>query len=131
MARYSIVISQRIYILHLLKEAGNIGYRLAETPMDPNLLIDQNEETISIDKGMYQRLMGKLSYLSYTRSNIVYSVSIVSQYMNNPSERHLGAVNKILRYLQGTPCHGMLIKKSSNRLVELYTNWRLGHVKSE
>ena len=42
--------------------------------------------------------------------------------MNNPSEDHLEAVNRILRYLKMTPGYGLLFKRSKNREVEIYTD---------
>ena len=42
--------------------------------------------------------------------------------MNNPSEDHLEAVNRILRYLKMTPGHGLLLKRSENYEVEIYTD---------
>ena len=38
------------------------------------------------DKGRYQRLVGRLIYLSHTRLDIAYAVSIVSQFMHAQSE---------------------------------------------
>ena len=42
--------------------------------------------------------------------------------MNNPTEDHLDAVNKILRYLKMTPGHGLLFKKSESCEVNIYTD---------
>ena len=42
--------------------------------------------------------------------------------MNNPSEDHLEAVNRILRYLKMTLGHGLLFKKSEKCEVEIYTD---------
>lgn len=62
-------------------------------------------------------LLGKLIHLPRTKPDVAY---FVSQYMNNLNEHHLGAINKILRYLKGTLGHGLLFKKLSNSMVELY-----------
>ena len=69
--------------------------------------------------------MGKQIYLSHTRPDIAYSVSVVSQHMNNPSEDHLEAVNRILRYLKMTPGYGLLFKKYGKRDVR-YIQMRTG-----
>jgi hypothetical protein len=47
--------------------------------------------------------VGKLIYLSHTRPDIAYVVSLVSQFMHYPSEYHMSAVIRILRYLKSSP----------------------------
>ena len=71
--------------------------------MDSTKRLNRSEESMPVDKGRYQRLVGKLIYLSHTQPDIAYSMSVVSQHMNNPTEDHLDAVNTILRYFKMTP----------------------------
>jgi hypothetical protein len=47
--------------------------------------------------------MGKLIYLMVTRPDISYSVSQISKFMHAARTSHLEAINRILRYLKGTP----------------------------
>jgi len=115
------VVSQQKYILDLLKEIGMSGYRPADTPMDPNAKL-WGEGSIPIDTGRYQRLVGKLIYLSHTRPDIAFSVSVVSQFMHSPFDEHLEAVYRILRYLKGNPRKGLLFKKTSERNVSIFTD---------
>ena len=61
-----------------------------------------------VDHGLYQRLVGKLIYLSYTRLDIAYVVGVVSQFMHSPHESHMEAIYRILRYLKSTPSNGIL-----------------------
>ncbi|KAL5564966.1 hypothetical protein UlMin_028130 [Ulmus minor] len=121
-SKEGIVISQLKYILDLLNETSMLGCKPADMPIDPNRITKRSEESVPADKGRYQRLVGKLIYLSHTRRNIAYSVSVVSQHMNNPSEDHLEAVNWILRYLKITPVHDLLFKKCENCEIEIYTD---------
>lgn len=121
-SKEGIVISQRKYILDLLKETGLLGCKPAETPMDPNKKIFKDEEQTPVNKEHYQRLVGKLIYLSHTRPDIAYSVGIVSQHMNEPTEGHLEAVKRILRYLKMTPGLGLRFKRTEIRDVQVYTD---------
>ena len=121
-SKEGIVISQRKYILDLFSETGLLGCKPADTSIDPNKKSNRSEESSPADKGRYQRLVGRLIYLSHTRTDIAYSVSVVSQHMNNPSEDHLEALNRILRYLKMTPGHGLLFKRSKDWEVEIYTD---------
>ncbi|XP_061343024.1 uncharacterized protein LOC133289168 [Gastrolobium bilobum] len=70
----------------------------------------------------YQRLVGRLIYLSHTRSDIAYAVSVVSRFMHNPSEDHMAAVYRILRYLKGCPGKGMLYSKNNSPEIKGYTD---------
>ena len=75
-----------------------------------------------VEKEGYQRLVGKLIYLSHTRPDIAFAVSVVSQHMHSPKEAHLEAVYKILRYLKGSPGKGLLFKKNEDRIMEVFTD---------
>ena len=70
----------------------------------------------------YQKLVGKLIYLSHTRPNIAFAVSIVSQFLHSHYEVHLEAVYRILRYLKSTPRKGFFLKKSEQKTIEAYTD---------
>ena len=121
-SKSGIFISQQKYVVDLLTAAGKLGCKPASTPMEPNhRLYDAPEEGL-VDKGSYQRLVGKLIYLAHTRPDIAYAVSIVSQFMHNPRESHLKAVHRLLQYLKGTPGKGILFKKGESLTLEAYTD---------
>lgn len=119
-SKSGISVSQRKYVLDLLKETGMLGCKPAETPIDPNVKFDRTSNLV--DRGRYQRLVGKLIYLSHTRPDIAFAVSRVSQYMHSPTEEHLEAVFRVLRYLKGTPGRGLYFKKNEGRNIEAYTD---------
>ena len=51
----------------------------------------------------YQELIGSLMYLAmWTRPDIAYPVSILSQFNTNYTWEHWHAAKRILRYLKGT-----------------------------
>ena len=91
-SKEGIFISQQKYVVDLLKETGLLGCKASNTPIDPNHKLGEALEGDKVDKGVYQRLVGKLIYLAYTRPDIAYVVGVVSQFMHNPGEVHLKAV---------------------------------------
>ena len=97
-SKQGIFISQRKYVLDLLKETGKLACKPADTPIEFNHKLEENKEDASVGRGNYQRLVGRLIYLSHTRPDIAYVVSVVSQFMHNPKEVHLQAVYQILHY---------------------------------
>jgi len=78
--------------------------------IEKNHRIGNDEESPKVEKTKYQKLVRKLIYLSHTRPNIDYVVSVVRQFMHDPRERHLQAVNKIIQYLKAYPGKGSLFK---------------------
>ena len=78
---------------------------------------------MSIDKGRYQRLVGRLIYLAHTRPDLAYALSIVSQFMHNPGEQHVNAVMRILRYLKSSSGKGILFTKNVDyQSVDAYSD---------
>ena len=45
-----------------------------------------------------------------TRPDIAYAVSNVAKFCTKPTKEHWTAVKRIVRYLKGTPNHGLLYK---------------------
>ncbi|RVW87783.1 Retrovirus-related Pol polyprotein from transposon TNT 1-94 [Vitis vinifera] len=117
-----IVVTQRKYVLDLLQETGMLGCKPVDTPMDPIGKIDKDNDSHPTDKDRYQRLVGKLIYLTHTRPDIGFAVSMVSRYMNNPNERNMKSVYRILQYLKKSPGRGLYFKKTSSREVEVFTD---------
>ncbi|RVW63107.1 Retrovirus-related Pol polyprotein from transposon TNT 1-94 [Vitis vinifera] len=121
-SRKGIVVSQRKYILNLLKETGMLGCKPIDTPMDSQKKLGIEKESTPVDRGRYQRLVGRLIYLSHTRPDIGFAVSAVSQFMHSPTEEHMEAVYRILRYLKMTPGKGLFFRKTENRDTEVYSD---------
>jgi hypothetical protein len=80
-------------------------------------LLDQVPAT----KGRYQRLVGRLIYISHIRSNIAYIISVVSHFMHNPSEVHMNIGFRILWYMKSTLEKGLMFSKNNHaNIIEYY-----------
>ncbi|XP_075521117.1 secreted RxLR effector protein 161-like [Primulina tabacum] len=90
--------------------------------MDPNIKLGEKGDHRLVDKGRYQRLVGKLIYLSHTRPDIGFVVSVISQFMNNPTEEHMTAAYRVLRYLKGSIGKGILFRKTTDRRTRVYSD---------
>jgi hypothetical protein len=122
-SKQGISLSQRKYTLDLLAEVGMLDCKPVDTPIEANHKLGLAEEDEEMaDRGEYQRMVGRLIYLSHTRPDIAYAISIVSQFMHAPSKRHMAAVTRILKYLKGTPGKGLLFSKNEQRGVHGYTD---------
>ena len=77
---------------------------------------------VPVDRGRYQRLVGKLIYLSHARLDITFAVSTVSQFMHSLCEAYLEAIYRILKYFIGTTGIGLFFRKGYKRIVEAFTD---------
>ena len=65
------------------------------------------------------KLVGCLLYLTHTRHDISYAVSVASRHMDKPHEIHWRAAKIILNFVQGTKAHGIhYVAQSSLELVD-------------
>lgn len=110
------------YINDLQKNTGKLACKLANTPIDPYHKLELAEEDIEVDKGMYQRLLGRLIYLLHTRLVIAYAVSVINQFMHNHKNVHLQAAYKVLFYLKVTLGKGIMFKKNDRLQLQTYTD---------
>jgi hypothetical protein len=74
------------------------------------------------DINQYQRLVDKLIYLTVTRLDITFVVSLVSQFMHASMTTHLEVVDRILRYLKKSPDQGIWMKKNNTNTIISYSN---------
>nr|GEW73225.1 putative ribonuclease H-like domain-containing protein [Tanacetum cinerariifolium] len=74
------------------------------------------------DRNRYQRLVGKLIYLSHTRPDIAHAVGVVSRFMHQPQVAHMNAALRIVRYLKGTAGHGVLFRSNEHLNIQMYTD---------
>ncbi|XP_038698474.1 uncharacterized mitochondrial protein AtMg00810-like [Tripterygium wilfordii] len=118
-----IFISQRKYILDLLKEIGMLGCKPTNTPIEASQKLMAGVGR-KVDKERYQRLVGRLIYLTHMRPDVTYAVSIVSQFMHDPRTSHMEVVYRILRYFKSSPRKGLLFARNGYLKID-------GHLKIE
>ena len=116
-SKEDIVVSHRKYTLNLLSEVGLLGSKPTNVPIDFNHKTGMTTKRKKVNKRIYQKLVGKLIYLSHYRSNISFSYGLVSQFMHDPMEEHLEALYQILRYLKKNLGHGFMFKKGCGDLI--------------
>ncbi|GJV85459.1 ribonuclease H-like domain-containing protein [Tanacetum coccineum] len=120
-----IYLSQRKYYLELLHEFGLLAAKHVYSPLPKNATlnhIESDDDHLLLNIGNYQRLVGKLIYLTNTRLDISYTVHYLSQFMHSPLNSHLDAALRVLRYLKGSPTSGIQINKNGNLKLRAYAD---------
>jgi hypothetical protein len=97
-------IGQGQYILKMLERYGLMDANPVSTPMDPSVrLVKDDGQSKPVDSVLYQSMVGSLLYAATgTRPDIAHAVGVVSKFNGCPTEAHMTAVKRILRYLKGT-----------------------------
>ena len=116
------VISQKKYILDILANTSMLNCKLVDTPMDPNVKLVPGQGKSLQDPGRYQRLVGKLNYLTITRPDISFPVSVVSQFLQSPCDGHWDAAIRIFHYDKGTPGQGVLYENRGHTQIVGYSD---------
>ncbi|GKA38344.1 uncharacterized mitochondrial protein-like protein [Tanacetum coccineum] len=123
--RDGLVLSQRKYTLDILEDSGKLGCKPSAFPIEEGLKLDKGESESRVDASQYRRLIGRLLYLQATRTDITYTINILSQFVADPRNNHLEAANRVLGYLKATPGQGILLSQARDLVLTAYcdSNW--------
>lgn len=115
-----IFISQRKYAFDILNDVGLLGSRPNSFPMEAYLKLNPDDGDPLHDPTKYRRLVGRLIYLTVTRPDLVYSVQILSQFMQNPRKPHWEAALRVLRFIKGNPGPGLFFPSFNDPTLKAY-----------
>ena len=104
---------QRKYIIDLLIKTKMHDAKPVTTPLPTSPKLTLHGGTLLKDLTEYRSVVGSLQYLAFTRPDISYAVSRLSQFMHRPTTEHWQAAKRVLRYLAGTTTHGILLSRRS------------------
>ncbi|KAK2970503.1 hypothetical protein RJ640_013575 [Escallonia rubra] len=117
-----IFISQKKYVQEILDRFQMKNCNYVSTPTEFRLKLSKDQGGKQVNSTLYKQIVGSLMYLTTTRPDIMYSVSLISRYMENPTELHLLAAKRIFRYLKGTIDFGLLYKKGEKSYLMGFTD---------
>ena len=100
-----IYLGQGKYIIELMQKFGMMDFKPMTTPMITNLKKLKSSDSSLVDPTSYRNLVSSLMYLVNMRSDICFSVKILSKFQLEPRHDHWIAVKHISRYLRGTIHH--------------------------
>ncbi|XP_015161174.1 uncharacterized mitochondrial protein AtMg00810-like [Solanum tuberosum] len=124
-----ILMHQRKYALELISDLGLGGSKPVDTPIEQNLkltttefddLVGSDSDPLLLDVSEYQRLIGRLLYLTLTRPDISYAVQNLSQFMQAPKTSHMNAAIIIVKYVKKSPGNRVLLSSTSTGSLQGY-----------
>ena len=115
-----IFISQGKYSTEILERFGMENCNMVCNPIVTGSKLVKDENGGEVDASKYKQMVGCLMYLLETTPDLSYSVCLVARYMERPTEMHLSAIKRIIRYLKGIVNYGAMYKKGKKVTL---TSW--------
>jgi hypothetical protein len=115
-----IFIHQNKYANEILVKFGMENCNKVCSPIVPGCKLTKNEEGKAADNKWYKQVVGSLMYMLATRPDLAYSVCLIARFMERPTEVHVAAVKRIIRYLKGSTGYGILYKKQTDEEIQMY-----------
>ena len=117
-----ISVCQRKYALDLLENAGLLACKPASVPMDPYVHLSSDDGVPLLSATPYRELIGHLLYLTITRPDITFVIHKLSQFLQKPTDVHLNAAHRVLKYLKGNPGQGLFYSSSSELCLNAFAD---------
>ncbi|GJU45157.1 retrovirus-related pol polyprotein from transposon TNT 1-94 [Tanacetum coccineum] len=117
-----IFINQSKYASEIVKKYGLNSTDFVDTPMIKNKKLDEDLQGKQVDATLYRGMIGSLMYLTASRPDLNYVVCLCARYQAKPTEKHLQAVKRIFRYLNGTINMGLWYSKDTDMSLTAYAD---------
>uniref|UniRef100_A0A3Q7JBE5 Retrotransposon Copia-like N-terminal domain-containing protein n=1 Tax=Solanum lycopersicum TaxID=4081 RepID=A0A3Q7JBE5_SOLLC len=132
-----ILMHQRKYCFELISDMGlsssrpvgasfEINHKLTTAEFDLQFPSKKNgNDKLLDDPGVYQKLVGRLFYLTMTRPDIAFAVLLLSQFMHSPKTSHMEAAMRVVRYVKHSLGLGILMSSNATNQLTSYcdANW--------
>ncbi|GJV69233.1 retrovirus-related pol polyprotein from transposon TNT 1-94 [Tanacetum coccineum] len=117
-----IFFNQSKYIKEMLKKFGLEESKPMKTPMSSDTKLMKDEECESVDSTKYRGMIGSLLYLTASRPDIMFSVTLCARFQETPKTSHLEVVKRIFRYIKGTTHLGLWYPKGTGIETVVYAD---------
>ncbi|XP_014489795.1 uncharacterized protein LOC106752595 [Vigna radiata var. radiata] len=121
-SKKGIHLCQRKYALDILEETGMLGCKPSSTPFLSDISPLYKFDNYLDDPGPYRKLIGKLLYLTNTRLDLCFSINLLSQFMQSPTDYHCRAIKHILRYIKSKPSEGLFFATDSPMQLKAFSD---------
>ena len=107
-----LMIHQQRYITEILERFGMENCNPLNIPIEVSSTLKKATDDATLcDQKLYQSIIGSLMYAATaTRPDIAYATHLLGQFSSKPTETHLLAAKRVLRYRKETIRHGLTYK---------------------
>ncbi|XP_044461807.1 uncharacterized mitochondrial protein AtMg00810-like [Mangifera indica] len=111
-SQQGIFISQQKSAKEVFMKFNMKNCRSISTPLMQNEKLRKDDKAEKVNESLYRSLISCLMYLTVTRPDIMFAVSLLSRFMYCATEVHFKAAKRVLRYVKGTTDFGIMFEKS-------------------
>ena len=108
--------------MEILKKFHMKNCKPTTIPMNQKDKFSKEDGTTKVDEEKFRSLIGCLLYLTATRPDILHATSLLSRFMHYPSEIHMRATKRILRYIKGPCSFGVKFLKCQELKLHGFSN---------
>ncbi|XP_047251348.1 uncharacterized mitochondrial protein AtMg00810-like [Capsicum annuum] len=126
-----ILMHQRKYCLEFISDMGLSNSKPVGAPMELNQKLTTSKfdsyfppvgstDKFLEDPTRYQKLVGRLLYLTITRPVIACAVQLLSQFMHKPKISHMEAAMRVVKYVKNSPGLGILMTSKGAKQLRAF-----------
>jgi len=117
-----IFITQRKYAQEILERFNMAQCNSVHNLVVPGFKLMKDEGGVEDDSIVYKKIAGSLMYLIATRPDLMFIVSLISRYIERPTDSHFQAIKRTLRYIKGMTGFGIFYKKGGSEELVGYSD---------
>lgn len=118
----SIFISQKSYAKKVIERFGMVDAHPVSTPMENHHVLQKNDNG-KTTVFPYREAIGSLHFLAdKTRPDICFAVNFLSRFMEKPTDEHVAAVKRVIKYLKKTLNVGLFYFSNTTFDVQCYSD---------
>ncbi|KAL5755730.1 hypothetical protein ACOSQ2_020476 [Xanthoceras sorbifolium] len=117
-----IYLTQTKYVHDLLAKTNMLNAKPCSTPICSSVKLSAAIGSSLAQPTVYRSVIGALQYLTYTRPDINFAVSRLSQFLSSPNDIHWQACKRILRYLKGTSGLGLVLRPATSLHLKAFAD---------
>lgn len=122
----AISLSQAPFVHSILTASAMLQCRRAAVPLESSCDLSHSHSPTVPDTALhlrYRRIVRQIAHLAaWTRPDLAFATSRLSEYLINPGETHMTAALHVLRFLKGTPSRALIYTRGLPNPLQL-TSW--------